>query len=139
MAIIDATALSQEEYVFILYHFLLRIRWRIRGHYSTSKQTVTISNMEEVVSSQLQEIKMPEKPAVRVITKESLTKNVETKEVFDYLYQLKPTFRQTTVENVKVEESDSIKKMFIMTKKEQKDYRLVVLKDIKSQELQLID
>jgi len=43
------------------------------------------------------------------------------------------------VESIKVEESDNIKKMFIITKKEGKDYRLIVLKDNESGELQLID
>lgn len=43
------------------------------------------------------------------------------------------------VENIKVEETDGIKKLFIISKKEGKDYRMVVLKDKDSQELELID
>ena len=68
-----------------------------------------------------------------------MTKNVEAKEVFDYLYNIKPTFRQNLVESVKVEQGENVKKMFIITKKDGKDYRMVVMKEKNSQELQLID
>ena len=48
-------------------------------------------------------MKEPEQPKIKVITKESLTKNVEAREVFDYLYKVQPTFRQNLVQNIKVE------------------------------------
>ena len=77
-------------------------------------------------------MKEPEQPKIKVITKESLTKNVEAKEVFDYLYKVQPTFRQNLVQNIKVEESKDIKKLFVVTKKDNKDYRMVIMKDKKN-------
>ena len=83
-------------------------------------------------------MKEPEQPKIKVITKESLTKNVEAKEVFDYLYKVQPTFRQNLVQNIKVEESKDIKKLFVVTKKDNKDYRMVIMKD-KKNDFQLVD
>ncbi len=60
--------------------------------------------MDEVVSNKLKEINEPEAPVVRIITKESMTNNVEAKEVFNYLMKVRPSFKQTTVENIKIEE-----------------------------------
>ena len=77
-------------------------------------------------------MKEPEQPKIKVITKESLTKNVEAKEVFDYLYKVQPTFRQNLVQSIKVEESKDIKKLFVVTKKDNKDYRMVIMKDKKN-------
>lgn len=85
--------------------------------------------MDEIVSNKLKEIIEPEAPVVRIITKEAMVKNVEAKEVFDYLYKVRPSFRQNMVENIKVEEGENIKKMFIISKKEGKEHRMVVLKD----------
>lgn len=95
--------------------------------------------MEEVFSTKLQDIKEPEPQETKVITKEQLSNSVEAKEIFDYLYKIQPTFRQNLVENVKIEEGDSVKKMFVLSKKDGKEYRMVILKDNQSQDLQLID
>lgn len=43
------------------------------------------------------------------------------------------------VETIQVEEGKTIKKLFVLTKKDGKNYRLVVLKDQKTQTLQLVD
>lgn len=137
--IISITPVSQEEYIFIIYHIIYKIRFRFRGFYSVKNKKVTIEEAEEVFSTKLQEIKEPEAPQTRVIAKQSLSKSVEAKEVFDYLYKIQPSFRQNLVQNIKVEETDSIKKLFIISKKEGKDYRMVILKDKDSQELELID
>lgn len=59
--------------------------------------------------------------------------------MFDYLYKIQPSFRQNLVQNIKIEEGENIKKIFIITQKEGKEYRLVVMKDNQSQQLQLID
>lgn len=95
--------------------------------------------MEEVFSTKLQDIKEPEPQETKVITKEQLSNSVEAKEIFDYLYKIQPTFRQNLVENVKIEEGDSVKKMFVLSKRDGKEYRMVILKDNQSQDLQLID
>ena len=100
--ILEITPVSQEEYIFIIYHRRLRYRFRIRGWYSAQENKVVIKFIEKVFSKELQDIKVPESPQVRVITKESITKNVEAKEAFDYLYKVQPTFRQTNVENIKI-------------------------------------
>jgi hypothetical protein len=84
-------------------------------------------------------MKEPEQPKIKLIPKEALSKSVEAKEVFDYLYKIQPTFRQNLVETLQVEQGDTVKKVFIITKKDGKDYRLVVLKDQKTQTLQLVD
>lgn len=95
--------------------------------------------MEEVFSTKLQDIKEPEPQETKVITKEQLSNSVEAKEIFDYLYKIQPTFRQNLVENVKIEEGDSVKKMFVISKRDGKEYRMVILKNNQSQDLQLID
>ena len=103
--ILEITKISEEKYSFIIYHIILRFRFRIIGWYSVERKEVIIESVEEVFSEKLQEMKEPEQPKIKVITKESLTKNVEAKEVFDYLYKVQPTFRQNLVQNIKVEES----------------------------------
>ena len=137
--VLEITPVSQEKYIFIIYHITLRCRFRIVGWYSSQEKKVVIQEVEKVFSEELKDIKVPEEPEVRIITKESITKNVEAKEVFDYLYKVQPTFRQVNVENIKIEESQGIKKAFVVTKKEGKDYRYVVLKEKQTQEVQLID
>ena len=130
---------SQEEYIFIIYHRRLKFRFRIIGRYSVETKQVFINSVEEVFSEKLKEIKEPEQPKVRIIKRDSLTKNVEAKEVFDYLYKIQPTFRQTLVDKIQVEESKDIKKLFIITKKDGKDYRMVVMKEKDENKLNLID
>lgn len=137
--IVDITPVSQEEYIFIIYHKIYRIRFRIKGFYSVKNSKTTVENVEEVFSTKLQDIKEPEPQETKVITKEQLSNSVEAKEIFDYLYKIQPTFRQNLVENVKVEEGDSVKKMFVISKRDGKEYRMVILKDNQSQDLQLID
>ena len=137
--IVDITPVSQEEYIFIIYHRIYRIRFRIKGFYSVKNSKTTVENVEEVFSTKLQDIKEPEPQETKVITKEQLSNSVEAKEIFDYLYKIQPTFRQNLVENVKVEEGDSVKKMFVISKRDGKEYRMVILKDNQSQDLQLID
>ena len=34
---------------------------------------------------------------IKIITKDMLTKSVESKEIFDFIYKLRPTFRQNLV------------------------------------------
>ncbi len=137
--IVDITPVSQEEYIFIIYHRIYRIRFRIKGFYSVKNSKTTVENVEEVFSTKLQDIKEPEPQETKVITKEQLSNSVEAKEIFDYLYKIQPTFRQNLVENVKVEEGDSVKKMFVISKRDGIEYRMVILKDNQSQDLQLID
>jgi len=43
------------------------------------------------------------------------------------------------VENIKLEIGQDVSKILIITKKDDKDYRIVVLKDIKSNQMQVID
>lgn len=137
--IVEITPVSQEQYIFIIYHRIYRIRFRIKGFYSVKDSKTTVENVEEVFSTKLQDIKEPEPQETKVITKEQLSNSVEAKEIFDYLYKIQPTFRQNLVENVKVEEGDSVKKMFVISKRDGKEYRMVILKDNQSQDLQLID
>ena len=126
--IMEIQPISQTEYEFIIYNKVKKFRYRVKGAYSTQTKTVKIEKIEEIFSEKLQEIKKPEEPVVRVITKESISKNVETKEVFDYLYKVQPSFRQTQVESVKIEESEDIKKIFVISKKDNKEFRQVLLK-----------
>lgn len=100
--IVSVTRVSQTEYIFIIYHRRYKYRYRVRGSYDTKTREAKISKIEEVFSEKLQKISEPEQPTIRVIPKESLTKNVEAKEVFDYLYKIQPTFRQNLVESVKI-------------------------------------
>lgn len=60
--IISITPVSQEEYIFIIYHIIYKIRFRFRGFYSVKNKKVTIEEAEEVFSTKLQEIKEPEAP-----------------------------------------------------------------------------
>lgn len=137
--VVEATPVSQEEYAFVIYHRVYKIRFSIKGKYSIKTKKVTLDQVEEVFSEKLTEMKEPEQTKTKVIVKESLSKSVEAKEVFDYLYKIQPTFRQNLVETIQVEEGTTIKKLFVLTKKDGKDYRLVVLKDQKTQTLQLVD
>lgn len=88
--------------------------------------------MEEVFHPKLQEIKTPEKPDTKVIEKASVASNPEAKEVFDYLYKVRPSFRQTQVDAVKIETGTDIKTITIMQTKDNKEYRMVVMKDQKT-------
>jgi len=47
-------------------------------------------------------MKEPEKPEIKVLDKKLVSSNSEAKEAFDYLYKVRPTFRQTQVELVKI-------------------------------------
>jgi hypothetical protein len=58
--------------------------------------------MEEVFHPKLQQMKEPEKPEIKVLDKKLVSSNSEAKEAFDYLYKVRPTFRQTQVELVKI-------------------------------------
>lgn len=68
-----------------------------------------------------------------------MASNPEAKEVFDYLYKVRPSFRQTQVDAVKIETGTDIKTITIMQTKDSKEYRMVVMKDQKTNELQLVD
>jgi len=137
--ILDINAISQSEYLFIIYHRILKLRYKAQASYNVKTGVVSVKKIEEVYSLKLQELKYPEPMTTKVITKELLTKSVEAKEVFDYLYKLRPSFRQSLVENIKLETGQDVSKILVMTKKENKDYRIVVLKDIKTQELEVVD
>jgi hypothetical protein len=55
------------------------------------------------------------------------------------MYKVRPSFRQTQVETVKIETGSETKKIIMMEKKDGKEYRIVILKDINTNELQLVD
>jgi hypothetical protein len=137
--IVNITALSKEEYVFVIYIKSLKIRYTIRGAYNTKTQTVTIKKMDEVFHPKLQEMKEPEMPQTKILEKGAISSNSEAKEVFDYLYKVRPSFRQTQVDAVKIETGSEIKTVTIMQTKDGKSYRSVILKDQKTNELQLVD
>lgn len=137
--ILEITQVSKEEYIFTIYVRSLRIRFVIRGSYNLKTRTTNIKKIEEVISTKLQEIKVPEKAEVKIIDKASISSNTEAKEVFDYMYKVRPSFRQTQVETVKIETGSETKKIIMMEKKDGKDYRIVILKDINTNELQLVD
>lgn len=59
--------------------------------------------------------------------------------MFEYLYGVHPSFRQNLVEGIKVENGQDVSKILVISKKDNRDYRTVVLKDIKSQQLQVVD
>lgn len=99
---VNITAITKEEYLFVIYVKSLRIRYVVRGSYNSKTQSVTIKKIEEVFHPKLQEIKEPEKPITKVIEKSAISSNSEAKEVFDYLYKVRPSFRQTQVEAVKI-------------------------------------
>lgn len=137
--ILEITQISKEEYVFTIYVRSLRIRFVIRGSYNFKTKTTNIKKIEEVISTKLQEIKVPEKAEIKIIDKASISSNTEAKEVFDYMYKVRPSFRQTQVETVQIETGSETKKIIMMEKKDGKDYRIVLLKDINTNELQLVD
>lgn len=137
--VVNITAITKEEYVFVVYIKSLKIRYVIRGAYSVKTKTVTIKKMEEVFHPKLQEMIEPEKPQTKVLEKSAIASNSEVKEVFDYIYKVRPSFRQTQVEAVKIETGSEIKTVTIMQTKDGKDYRTVILKDQKTNELQLVD
>ncbi len=137
--ILEITQLSKEEYVFTIYVRSLRIRFVIRGSFNSKTKTTNIKKIEEVISTKLQEIRLPENAEVKIIDKASISSNTEAKEVFDYMYKVRPSFRQTQVETVKIETGSETKKIIMMEKKDGKDYRIVLLKDINTNELQLVD
>lgn len=67
--VVEATPISQEEYIFIIYHRVYRIRFRIRGRYSVKMNKVSLDQVEEVFSEKLTEMKEPEQPKTKVIAK----------------------------------------------------------------------
>ena len=60
MDILEITQLSKEEYVFTIYVRSLRIRFVIRGSFNSKTKTTNIKKIEEVISTKLQEIRVPE-------------------------------------------------------------------------------
>jgi hypothetical protein len=135
----NITALSKEEYLFVIYVKSIKIRYVVRALYSAKTQTTTIKKMEEVFHPQLQLMKEPEKPQSKVLDKQTASSNSEAKEAFDYLYKVRPSFRQTQVEAVKIDTASEIKTISIMQTRDGKHYRTVILKDQKTGELQLVD
>lgn len=134
----NITLIAKEEYVFVIYVRTLRIRYVVRAAYSSKTQTVTIKKMEEVFHPKLQQMKEPERPQTKVLDKKAVSSSSEAKEAFDYLYKVRPSFRQTAVEAVKIETGSEIKTLTIMQTKEGKEYRTVIMKDQKNGELQLV-
>jgi hypothetical protein len=67
--ILDITPISQSEYVFVIYHRILRLRFRAHASFNVKIGSVTIKKVEEVYSKRLQELKEPEPMTVKVITK----------------------------------------------------------------------
>lgn len=101
--VVNITLINKEEYIFVIYIRTIRLRYVVRAAYNTKTQTVTIKKMEEVFHPKLQQMKEPERPQTKILDKQAVASSSEAKEVFDYLYKVRPSFRQTAVEAVKVE------------------------------------
>lgn len=104
--IIEVTAISKEEYLFVIYIKSLKTRYVTKGSFNPKTKSVNIKKIEEVFHPKLQDIKEPEKPQVKIVTKENIGSSTDAKEVFDYLYKVRPSFRQTQVEAIQVEQTE---------------------------------
>ena len=84
-------------------------------------------------------MKLPEQPEVHVITKEKVSSSNEVKEVTEYLYKVRPSFKETSIETVKIEKTEGVKKITVIEKKDNETIRKVIIKDETTQEMNLVD
>lgn len=67
--ILDITVISQTEYFFIIYQRILKLRFKVQASYNPKTSVVTIKNIEEVYSTKLQDLKLPQPMETKLITK----------------------------------------------------------------------
>lgn len=100
---------------------------------------VEIVEHKEVINTDIKNMKLPESPEKKIITKEQVTENIQVKDTIKYLEEVQPSLATKEIINAAVETIGDNQKITLIQKKNDQTSRVVVIHNERTNERKLVD